>query len=224
MITFDEAALIASAQGGDLESFNQLVVHYQTIIYNVAYRVLGDADAAADAAQEAFISAYKAIAQFRGGSFKGWLMRIATNACYDQLRAKKRRPTAPLEAVLYTDPDESRLQGERDPRPEEYVEQQALGTLIQRGLETLPPEQRAVLVLSDIQEMKYDEVAEALGISLGTVKSRLNRARGKLRDFMQGHAELLPARYRLETKGGGTTRLAFLLLEWLDIRWLGGRR
>lgn len=221
---FDESTLIASAQGGDLESFNQLVVHYQTIIYNVAYRVLGDADAAADAAQEAFISAYKAIAQFRGGSFKGWLMRIATNACYDQLRVKKRRPTAPLDAVLYTDPEELRLQGERDPRPEEYIEQQALGNLIQRGLDMLPQEQRAVLILSDIQEMQYDEIAKALGISLGTVKSRLNRARGKLRDFMQGHAELLPARYRLENKGGGVAGLAYMLLEWLGVRWLGGRR
>ncbi|MBN1934813.1 MAG: sigma-70 family RNA polymerase sigma factor [Anaerolineae bacterium] len=221
---FDELALIASAQGGDLEAFNQLVVHYQTIIYNVAYRILGDVDAAADAAQEAFISAYKAIDRFRGGSFKGWLMRIATNACYDQLRVKKRRPTAPLDAVLYTDPEETRLQGEREQRPEEYVDQQELGDLIQRGLNTLPPEQRAVLILSDIQEMQYDEIAEALGVSLGTVKSRLNRARGKLRDFMQGHTELLPARYRLENKGGGVAGLAYLLLEWMGVRWLGGQR
>ncbi len=218
----DETALIAAAQDGDLKAFNQLVLNYQTIVYNVAYRILGDGDMAADAAQEAFISAYRGIGQFRGGSFKGWLMRIATNACYDQLRAKKRRPVAPLEAVLYSDPEESHLQGERVLRPEEYVDQQELSALIQRGLETLPPDQRAVLVLADIQELKYDEIAQALGISPGTVKSRLNRARSKLRDFMQAHAELLPARYRLEAKEGGVAGVAFLLIEGLGVRRLGG--
>lgn len=221
----DETELIAAAQRGDLKAFNQLVLNYQTTIYNIAYRILGDGDMAADATQEAFISAYRAIGQYRGESFKGWLMRIVTNACYDQLRAKKRRPSAPLEAVLYGDPEESRLQGERIQRPEEYVDQQELGELIRRGLQTLPPDQRMVLVLSDIQEMKYDEIAYVLGIPPGTVKSRLNRARSKLRDFMQAHAELLPARYRLEAKGGGgAAGLADLLIEWMGVWQLGGWR
>ncbi len=215
----DEPALIAAAKNGERQAFNDLVVHYQTIIYNVAYRILGDRDAAADATQEAFISAYKGLPRFRGGSFKGWLMRIVTNACYDQLRAKKRRPTAPLEAVIFADPQESRLQGEREKSPEEAVDQQELGRLIQQGLQTLPAKQRAVVILADIQEMRYGEVAEALGLSLGTVKSRLNRGRRKLRDFLQANAELLPARYRLDHKAGGVTGLAHLLSEWMD-EWL----
>ncbi|MBC7251685.1 MAG: sigma-70 family RNA polymerase sigma factor, partial [Anaerolineae bacterium] len=87
----DEKTLIAAAQQGDLEAFNRLVLTYQNITYNLAYRILGDADAAADATQDAFLSAYRAITRFRGGSFKAWLLRIVTNACYDQLRIKQRR-------------------------------------------------------------------------------------------------------------------------------------
>jgi RNA polymerase sigma-70 factor (ECF subfamily) len=87
----DEKALIASARRGDTRAFNELVSHYQDMVYNVAYRILGDAEAAADAGQEAFLSAFQAIDKFKGGSFKAWLLRIATNACYDQLRLKQRR-------------------------------------------------------------------------------------------------------------------------------------
>jgi RNA polymerase sigma-70 factor (ECF subfamily) len=87
----DEGALIAAVQGGDRDAFNQLVVRYQGLAYNVAYRVLGDPDGAADATQDAFISAFRAMARFRGGSFRSWLLRIVTNACYDQLRVKKIR-------------------------------------------------------------------------------------------------------------------------------------
>ena len=93
----DELALIAVAQKGDLRAFNQLVLLYQGMAYNVAYRILNDADAAADATQDSFLSAYKAMKKFRGGSFKAWLLRIVTNACYDQLRVKKRRPTSSLD-------------------------------------------------------------------------------------------------------------------------------
>lgn len=222
----DESKLIAAAQGGDRQAFNDLVIQYQTLIYNIAYRIMGEQDAAADATQEAFISAYRSIAGFRGGSFKGWLMRIVTNACYDQLRAQKRRPVAPLDAVLFTDPEETQLQGEREQRPEEYVDQQLLGHLLQRGLATLPPEQRTVVVLADIQEMSYEEVASTLRLSLGTVKSRLNRGRGKLRGFLQENAELLPQRYRLHSEAGGIAGLASLLFEWMAddwiARWLGG--
>ena len=93
----DEPALINSAQHGDLDAFNTLILHYQDMVFNTALRVLGDEDQAADAAQEAFISLFRSIATFRGGSFKAWLMRTVTNACYDELRRQKRRPTTPLE-------------------------------------------------------------------------------------------------------------------------------
>ena len=93
----DEQALIHDAQEGSLDAFNTLILHYQDSVYNTALRILGDEDLAADAAQDAFISAFKSITSFRGGSFKAWLMRTVTNACYDELRRQKRRPTTPLE-------------------------------------------------------------------------------------------------------------------------------
>ena len=92
---FDEAALIAAAQKGHLPSFNQLILHYQSLAYNVAYRVMGDNELAADATQDAFIKAFQRLDQYRGGSFKAWLLRIVTNTCYDVLRARRRRPPCP---------------------------------------------------------------------------------------------------------------------------------
>jgi len=214
----DESALIAAAQEGDRDAFNQLVLHYQSLAYNVAYRVLGDGDAAADATQDAFISAYRAIARFRGGSFKAWIIRIVTNACYDQLRAKQRRPTTSLDA----DPDLDRHEWNVDPseRPEAYVARQELGQILQRGLATLPAEQRMCIVLSDIQGMSYEEIAQTMDSSLGTVKSRLNRGRRKLRDYLTQHVELLPARYRLYDETAGAGGLANLFPMWNGDGWI----
>lgn len=192
----DEQALIASARKGDARAFNQLVLLYQTMVYNLAYRILSDPDAAADATQDAFLSAYKAMPKFRGGSFKAWLLRIVTNACYDQLRSKQRRPTTSLDD-LPVDADHTGYL--RDPAnlPAELVERQELNRVIQDGILALPIEQRLVLVLSDVQGLPYEEIARVTGISLGTVKSRLSRGRAKLRDYLQDRGELLPTRYRL---------------------------
>jgi RNA polymerase sigma-70 factor (ECF subfamily) len=192
----DEEALVASARKGDARAFNQLVLLHQGMAYNVAYRILGDADAASDATQDAFISAFKAIRQFRGGSFKAWLLRIVTNSCYDQLRSKQRRPSESLEDL---DVEEDHLRSLRDPseRPDEYVERQQLNQTLQAGIHRLPSEQRVVLVLSDVQGLNYQEIADATGLSLGTVKSRLSRGRARLRDILLEQRELLPARYRL---------------------------
>ncbi len=214
----DEPALIAAAQQGDREAFNRLVVHYQSLAYNVAYRVLSDPDAAADATQDAFISAYRAIPRFRGGSFRSWLLRIVTNACYDQLRAKKRRPTTSLDADPDLDWEEWTVDDAE--RPDEYVERQSLSQVLQSGLQSLPDDQRMVVILSDVQGMQYEEISETLGISLGTVKSRLSRGRRKLRDFMQDNRELLPARYRLQYEGGSGLGTMSLFLEWVTDRLL----
>lgn len=193
----EEASLIAAARQGDTQAFDQLVRLYQSAIYNVAYRILGDEDAASDATQDAFLSAYKAIGKFRGGSFKGWLLRIVTNTCYDQLRRKKRQPTVSIEAVHL----DSAPPWRENEEPEEYALRQELGRIIQRGLSTLPPEQRIALVLSDIQELSYQEIAEVMGTNLGTVKSRLSRGRASLRDYLLTQGELLPPRYRLKVEG-----------------------
>jgi RNA polymerase sigma-70 factor (ECF subfamily) len=194
----DERALVAAAQRGDLDAFNQLVIHYQKLAYHVAYRVLNDADASADATQDAFLRAYKALDQYRGGSFKAWLLRIVTNTCYDQLRAKRRRPTASLEALLVTEPVSDPLFVDRTESPEAYAERQELGQVIQAGINTLLPDQRIALTLRDMAGMDYQEIAEVTRVSLGTVKSRISRARAKLRDHLLAHQELLPAQYRLK--------------------------
>ncbi len=214
----DEKVLVAAAMDGDREAFNQLVIAYQGLAYNVAYRILGDAEAAADATQEAFISAYRGLSRLRGNSFKAWLLRIVTNACYDHLRRRKRRPAVSLDATM--EGDGGGWSRADDEPPDDYLERQELGALLQRGLETLPPNQRAVVVLSDIHGMHYNEIAEALGISLGTVKSRLSRGRRKLRDFLLEHSELLPTRYRLHSGAGGTVGRGSLLdAVWL---WMDG--
>lgn len=193
----DELALIASARTGDARAFNQLVLLYQSMAYNLAYRILSDPDAAADATQDAFISAFKAMRKFRGGSFKAWILRIVTNACYDQLRSKKRRPAESMDA-LDIDQDHIGFLRDESERPDEVLERQQLNQAIQSGIESLPAEQRVVVVLSDIQGLSYQEIAEVTDLSLGTVKSRLSRARAKLRDYLvHNQRELLPGRYRL---------------------------
>lgn len=199
MSPFDEAGLIKAAKKGNLTAFNQLVLQYQGFAYNVAYRILGDGDLAADVTQESFIKAYKAMDQFRGGSFKAWLARIVTNACYDALRHKQRRPADSLED-LSVDPEHAmRLQSPQE-SPESYALRAELSELIQHSIDQLPPDQRVTLVLADIQGMSYQEIAEITGVSLGTVKSRLSRARARLRDILLEHKELLPYPYRLSSK------------------------
>ncbi len=193
----DERALITDAQQGDLDAFDQLVIHYQSLAYHVAYRILSDGDAAADATQDAFLHAYRAIGQYRGGSFKSWLWRIVTNTCYDQLRAKQRRPTASLEALLMSEPMPGPSFVDHAESPEAYTERQELSRAIQAGINNLPPDQRIALTLCDVAGMNYQEIAEIMQVSLGTVKSRINRARTKLRDYLLAQQELLPAQYRL---------------------------
>jgi RNA polymerase sigma-70 factor, ECF subfamily len=192
----DEAALIKQAQRGNVAAYNRLVIHYQEIVYNVAYRIMSEPQAAEDAAQEAFISAYQALRRFRGGSFKSWLLRIVTNACYDELRRRKRRPQTSLDDL--TDDNES-FAFLRSPNegPEAYQERRELVQALEHCLEALPEDQRVTAVLCDVEGFSYQEIAEITRVSLGTVKSRMSRARAKLQDCLQGFRELLPTAYRL---------------------------
>jgi len=192
----NEEKLVLAAQKGDVNAFNQLVLDYQGLAYNVAYRILGNADKAADATQDAFLRGYRALHQFRGGSFKTWLLRIVTNCCYDQLRVLQRRPTSPIDDLVEDD-EHSTILEDSSESPQEHVERLELDGFIQEALEALPEDQRVVLVMSDIEGMSYEEIAEVTSVALGTVKSRLSRARGKLRDYLQERRELLPHRYRL---------------------------
>ena len=149
----DEQAIIAAAKKGDVQAFNRLVYEYQSLAYNVAYRILGDRDSAADACQDAFLSAFKNIRQFRGGSFKAWLLRIATNACYDQLRLKKRRPADSLDDIL-EDPDHSLMMSDPGPLPESHALRRELEEAVMSGLQSLPEDQRVTLILTDIQGLE----------------------------------------------------------------------
>jgi len=200
----DEPTLIRDAQRGDLDAFNRLVLAYQDAVYNTALRVLGDEDQAADASQEAFISAFRAIGSYRGGSFKAWLLRTVTNACYDELRRKKRRPTTPLEPETDDGDEVESPRWLADPHasPEDQLDQAELEHAIQHCLDHLPVEFRAVVVLADVQGLDYTEVARAASVPLGTIKSRLARARLRLRECLQGFRELLPAAFRLEGERG----------------------
>jgi RNA polymerase sigma-70 factor (ECF subfamily) len=196
---YDEQALIAAAQQGNLPSFNKIILHYQSLAYNVAYRIMGESDGASDATQDAFIKAYQRINQYRGGSFKAWLLRIVTNTCYDALRARKRRPTVSLENEVEgeeSDPDYDPRLIDTAERPEAFVMRKELAGVLQVAIGQLPADQRTALILSDVEGMDYQEIADAMGTALGTVKSRLSRARAKMRDLLLAHGELLPAQYR----------------------------
>jgi RNA polymerase sigma-70 factor (ECF subfamily) len=195
----DEHYLIKQAQAGDVSAYNTLVLHYQDVVYNVAYRIMGEPGAADDASQEAFISAYKALHRFRGGSFKSWLMRIVTNACYDELRRRKRRPQSSLDQIVEDYESSPLLVSQSTPGPEENRQWTEVVEAITHCLDQLPDEQRVATVLRDVEGYDYGEIAEIMASTLGTVKSRLSRARAKLRDCLQGFGELIPADYRLET-------------------------
>jgi RNA polymerase sigma-70 factor (ECF subfamily) len=191
----NEAQLITDSQRGDVRAFNLLVEQYQVRLYNLCYRMLGDPESAADVTQEAFISAYRNIKRYRGGSFAAWILRIATNACYDQLRVRQRRPTSSIDALL-DDEEHAPYQFEdRGESPAERSMRNELADEIQRGLQSLDPDQRLAVIMSDIQGYSYDDISAATGWPLGTVKSRLSRGRAQLRDVLR-QGELLPARYR----------------------------
>lgn len=192
----EEQRLVEAAQRGDVEAFNQLVRLYEGRVYNLCYRMLGDADAAADVTQDSFISAYRNLNRFRGGLFRSWLFRIATNACYDALRARKRRPTVSLSASSDLDDDGPAFDlPDAGESPDERAVRRELSAAIQRGIDQLPEDQRIVVILSDVQGLAYEEIAEVTNTNLGTVKSRLSRARARLRDILRA-GELLPSKFR----------------------------
>jgi RNA polymerase sigma-70 factor (ECF subfamily) len=189
---------IKNALQGDLDSFNQIVLEYQGMVYNQAYRIIGEPDAAADATQEAFISAYKKLHTYRGGSFKSWLLRIVSNACYDEFRRRKRQPVTPL---VPENQEGEELQSpawleDKEAKPEDSLLQRELSEAIQLCLDRLEFEFRLIVVLVDLQGLDYASAAQIIDRPLGTVKSRLARARRSLKDCLEGFKELLPLKFR----------------------------
>jgi RNA polymerase sigma-70 factor (ECF subfamily) len=192
---------VDAARGGDVAAFNSLVEAHQRQVYNLCLRTLGNAEDAADATQEAFFRAYRAIATFRAppDRFRAWLLRIAVNACYDALRRHKRQPTQSLDA-LAEPPDTATTEPTPVPDPAPGPEQQTLTAETRRALEQsiakLSPDHRLTVVLCDVQGLSYDDAAQAMGVEIGTVKSRLSRARAILRDALVARGELARLRRR----------------------------
>ena len=184
----DEAVLVERSQRGDLDAFNTLVELHQRLIYNVCLRMLGGRMAAEDVTQEAFISAYRSIGSFRGSSFRAWLTRIAANACTDELRRKSRRPLTSLDDSS-TDLEPMEVV-DATPGPEALALQREQRRGLEAALLRLPADQRLAVVMCDVQGFAYEEIAEAMGCSIGTVKSRIARGREKLRrDIVESSVE-----------------------------------
>ncbi len=183
----DEATVIARAAAGDRTAFAQLMEHYQGACYGLAWRLLSDADQAADATQDAFIHAYRAIGSYRGGIFRSWLLRITANASYDMLRRQQRRPTTTL-----PDPEDGapELPDVRAADPHAEASRSEMYRHLELALARLPEDQRTAIVLCDVYGMDYNEVAAMTQAALGTVKSRIHRGRLRLRELLAEHREL----------------------------------
>ncbi len=189
-MTVDDAALIQAFQAGDREAFDQLVIRHKDRVFTMCYWFVGDHAEAGDCAQETFIKAYRSLMRFRSESaFSTWLYRIAVNTCKNRLKSsqyRKKKKTLSLDTP-HNDHDCPVGEGICDtcPSPLDELENKGRRTLIQQAIETLPPEQKSVVVLRDIEGLSYDEIVEITGYGLGTVKSRLARARQVLRDILR---------------------------------------
>lgn len=190
MLQYDDQEIVQFILAGDTDAFNVLVDRYQARAFNLCLRMLGDSDAAADVAQDAFISAYRHLPSLRG-EFRPWLMRIVANACRDALRSQKRRPTVSIDMSRDDDEGPGLQIADDAAGPEEVLIHREFQQAIVIALQSIPDDQREVIVLSDIEGRSYQEIADITGINIGTVKSRLNRARMRMRELLTV-AELLP--------------------------------
>ena len=177
----DELDLIAQAQQGDKRAFGELVRRHREGVVNVVYRLCGDTHLAEDAAQEAFIRAWQHLPSYRPRApFRHWVVRIATHSALDVLR--RQRETVDVEEVALTSPDDG---------PEAAVEGEERGERVRQAVLALPPASRAVLVLREYEGLSYREIADTLDIPVGTVMSRLNYARSRLRETLAPYVEVL---------------------------------
>ncbi|MCH2511634.1 MAG: RNA polymerase subunit sigma-24 [Chloroflexi bacterium] len=201
--TSPHANLQVTDQSGQSSCFNCVIEIYQTQAYNLARRMLSDWALAKDAVQESFVSAYRAFNRFRGENLTAWVLRIVSNTCRDMLRARKSRPAVSLDPLPSTDSDEPQGPSAVDlpsdeASPEDRAEQSELRAAIQGCLDGLQEDRRLAVLLVDVHGLSYEEASESMGCSLGTVKSRVSRGRGGMRDCLQNTGELLPSRFRQE--------------------------
>src|SRR5688572_7535529 len=187
-ISLSESSLIEHAHRRNLDAFNQLVLQYQSLAYNNAYALLGDRATAEDATQESFIRAFQNLNSFRGGSFRAWLLKIVTNMSYDFMRRTKRHPTEPLipEDEYGEEMESPTWLADPSPSIEATLEEKQFSDGIYQILDELPDAYRSVITLVDLYELDYSEAAEILKVPMGTVKSRVARARLQMKERLRG--------------------------------------
>ena len=201
----EELAVVERVRAGDVNAYEALVAAHEKNVYNLALRMTGNPADAEDMAQEAFLKAYRSLSEFRGDSkFSVWLYRIVSNVCLDFLRRQKRRQTVSL-SVEDDEGEETQLDiPDLAQSPEELLERRMTREAVQKGLALLPPDHRQILLLREIQGLSYEEIAQALQIEVGTVKSRIFRARKKLCAFLLKDGNI-PDSFSSSKTGGGDT-------------------
>lgn len=189
-----DRTLIHRCQQGDMNAFNELVQRYEKVVYNFAYRLTGSYDDANDVAQDAFVRAYNAIRSFRGDSaFSTWLFRITTNVFLDEKKKTRSRPQQSLDEYIELEESSVGRQIEDpSPTPEEILGDKERGEVLANAIASLPDYQRAMVLLYHVHERSYEEIAEMMKLPIGTVKSRLNRARLALKDKLSGMKDFFP--------------------------------
>ena len=186
MALVDEEILIQRASKGDSGAFETLVVTYEKGVYNLAFRLVGDREDAMDIVQEVFLKAYQALPRFRGDSrFSTWIYRVCVNASLDHLRKKQKQPSYSLdEPLALKESSVTREVADENQNVEDSVEVKFMSSDVLATLKNLDPAHRAIILLSDVQGYSYQEIADILGLSMGTVKSRLHRARNMVRKLL----------------------------------------
>lgn len=201
MTEFFENGVIRSVLGGNVNDFEKLVTAYEKNVYNLALRMVGDPDDAADITQETFIKAYRALGSFRGDSkFSSWLYRIASNVCLDFLRSRSRRAQVPLSFENEDAEGEIELP-DMSQNPEKVLMKKLSMEAVRRGMEKLPPKQRQILVLRELCGLSYAELAQTLSVEEGTVKSRIFRARKRLCAILLGDGNISDDAASISGKG-----------------------
>lgn len=201
MTEFFENGVIRSVLDGNINDFEKLVTAYEKNVYNLALRMVGDPDDAADITQETFIKAYRALGSFRGDSkFSSWLYRIASNVCLDFLRSRSRRAQVPLSFENEDAEGEIELP-DMSQNPEKVLMKKLSMEAVRRGMEKLPPKQRQILVLRELCGLSYAELAQTLSVEEGTVKSRIFRARKRLCAILLGDGNISDDAASISGKG-----------------------
>ena len=178
--------LIRRAQRGDADAFEQLLLEHQKNVYNLCYRMAGNPDDAMDLSQETFLRAWRCLDQYQFASaFSTWLYRLCSNICIDSLRRRRRQQTVPLTFEDADGEEQTYAVPDAQPLPEEQVELKLTRETLAAAMAQLLPEHRAVLQLRVVNEMSYEQIADVLDIQIGTVKSRLSRARNQLKKILE---------------------------------------